>query len=653
MNLRHYKFEKVNFLYAYFFFISCLSYLALRMHLPIALAYAPHDDTYFINAAQNLISGTWFGNYNHMTLIKGPAYTFFLAANRILGLPVTFSSALLHMSACGFLIWSLGRFRIHKLVLCSCFILILLEPSLITTRVYRDDFYNSILLVFIAQALYFLSAPFNKKTSLFFGFIIAAMYMTREDFPWLIPGILSLAFLALWYNKEFPISNSTIKEKGMSLLISIATFSFIILLISTVNFAKYNFFGTSDFNAGGFKAAYGALNSVVLGSPIPHLPLPENTRKLIYENSPSFKELEGYFEGNGKAWTFYGAQYYPWTKGDYAAGWFCWALRDAVASKGYYRNGLCSELFYRKIADEIKQGQSKNLLPRRFTLTAFMPPLETIDIQALKKSFKEAYDLMMYKFPFDCRTPSSSLNSFELNKTLSFLGNPKIVKNDESVFFSGWYFNPSLEEQWVELRKKDDDIQYSQKIERQSSPDVAAAVNVKANKNRFTISLTNSASLVLSALPATNTHSKENSFEIQSLKSKRGKVSNLGPGLLVIDKYQEYENESFHFPYQIKNKIIYIYKVITPVVVITSIIGSIAFLLYFIKKRKRLPILIAISVIFLLLYFSRFLFCIAIDATSFPCLIPGYLTCVFVFPFLSFFCLLSEVLKKYSFLQNE
>ena len=643
MDIRHYKFKKVNIVYGYFYFISCIGYLALRMHLPITLGYAPHDDTYFINTAQNLLHGTWFGGYNHMTLIKGPAYTFFLAANRFLGLPVTFSSALLHMGACGFLIWSLARFRIHNLVLCSCFILILFEPSLITTRVYRDDFYNSIILVFIAQALYFLSAPFNKKSSLFFGFTFAALYMTREDFPWLIPGILALAFLALWYNNVFPISNSTIKEKGMSLLISIATFSFIILLISTVNFAKYNYFGTNDFNATGFKAAHAALNSVVLGSPIPHLPVPENTRKLIYENSPSFKELEEYFEGNGKIWTSFGAQFYPWTKGDYAAGWFSWALRDAVASKGYYKNGLCAEDFYRKIADEIKHGQVKKLLPKRFILTAFTPALENLDIKVLEKSLKEAFELMMYRFPFDCRTPSSSLNYFELNKTLNFLGNPKIVKNDENVLLSGWFFNPSDEEQWVELRKKNDDMQFSQKIERQTSPDVAETVNKKANKNRFILSLTNSANLVLKALPATNTMSKENSFEIQSLKSKKGKVSNLGPGLLVIDNYEESEN--YDNPYQIKNKIIYIYKIITPFVVITSLLGSIVFILYFTIKRKQLPIMIAISIIFLLFYFFRILLCIAVDATSFPCLLPHYFACVFVFPFLSFFCQLSEAFK--------
>ena len=81
MDSRHFKLKKVNSIYGYFIFISCVGYLALRMHLPIALGYAPHDDTYFINAAQNLISGTWFGSYSHMTLIKGPAYTFFRGHN--------------------------------------------------------------------------------------------------------------------------------------------------------------------------------------------------------------------------------------------------------------------------------------------------------------------------------------------------------------------------------------------------------------------------------------------------------------------------------------------------------------------------------------------------------------------------------------------
>lgn len=57
-------------------------YVCFAMHLPVdMLPGAGHDDGWFFEKARQLVAGKWWGPFSEMTLIKGPGYSFFLAAN--------------------------------------------------------------------------------------------------------------------------------------------------------------------------------------------------------------------------------------------------------------------------------------------------------------------------------------------------------------------------------------------------------------------------------------------------------------------------------------------------------------------------------------------------------------------------------------------
>jgi hypothetical protein len=69
-------------------------------------SYAGHDDRLFVSLAENILRGEWLGEYNNLTLAKGPFYPVWISMIFLLGNTIT----------------SLTTSAIHSLLLrlCSC-----------------------------------------------------------------------------------------------------------------------------------------------------------------------------------------------------------------------------------------------------------------------------------------------------------------------------------------------------------------------------------------------------------------------------------------------------------------------------------------------------------------------------------------------------
>ena len=66
----------------------------------VALPLTSHDDQLMLDRAMSLLSGDWLGPYNERTLIKGPFYSFWIAATFLAGIPLLLSQHLLYAAAC-------------------------------------------------------------------------------------------------------------------------------------------------------------------------------------------------------------------------------------------------------------------------------------------------------------------------------------------------------------------------------------------------------------------------------------------------------------------------------------------------------------------------------------------------------------------------
>lgn len=308
-----------------------------------AIGGAGHDDRLFINLANNLLHSNWLGNYNNLTLAKGPFYPIWIAFSYVVHIPLFYSQHLLYILGCIILVISFKSIlekRWHLLIL---FTVILFNPMSFTdgpaTRVIREGIYPALAILVIALfAGILLRTKSSLKKMLLWslgaGIALSCFWLTREEGIWIIPFTILITLYSIFIVwKE--------KSDGWKVKIAIIILPFIILYasittISTINYYKYGIFNTVEFNSPAFLNAYGALNRVKPTTWIPYLPVSAAQRQIIYPISPAFSELKPFLEGDlGKNWAKNRSQ--PMNPSDAVeiqGGWFMWAFRDAVAQAG-------------------------------------------------------------------------------------------------------------------------------------------------------------------------------------------------------------------------------------------------------------------------------------------------------------------------------
>jgi hypothetical protein len=373
--------------------------LWLRSGFPVqAAGYAQHDDLLFIRLALSLGSGRWLGAYDNLTLAKGMIYPLFISLSFLSGLPLKISEHLVYMAAAGALsaiVVKLARSRLLALLL---FAGLSLNPVLwygSLARVIREGLYIGLGLGIIALlasliALALSSVRSRREKTLVLGVllgcVLGAFWMTREEGLWIVPSLAVLAgagfVAALVATRGRVIDGASAYLSGQvpALVVSVAIAAIAVLSVSALNWKHYGVFADVEFKAKGFVAAYGALSRVPHEQWHRYVLFPHDARERAYAVSPAAAELRPALQGKiGSGWRDLGCanqglQPCP----DILAGWFMWALRDAVAYAGHYQSGAAAEAFYGRLAQEINEacrsGALAGCLPERETL---QPPFRS------------------------------------------------------------------------------------------------------------------------------------------------------------------------------------------------------------------------------------------------------------------------------------
>jgi hypothetical protein len=177
----------------FFFSAVALLYVMACLHFPLSLfCHQVFDDALFVKLAQSIASGQWLGDYNELTLVKGPFFPLFLAINHFFGLPVTLSLALVYALSCWLFVYSLRSIGVPFVLGMVLYILLLFQPALFPTRVIRDNLYASISLVVLATGVLLISKKAPYWNAVFCGLALAAFFLTREEGIWIFPGLLVL-----------------------------------------------------------------------------------------------------------------------------------------------------------------------------------------------------------------------------------------------------------------------------------------------------------------------------------------------------------------------------------------------------------------------------------------------------------------------------
>lgn len=457
------KLEKI--IYSVIVFI----YIILINKIPVAIySNSIHDDALFISRAQDIVAGNWAGSiYNQFILAKGFGFSLFEAFNYYLGLPITLTIAIVNIAMSFFLKNTIEKFFKSEYLSMIFFIFILFSPVLIPERIIRDNIYFALTIFSVIGFIrILLMIDVNKKIASFYGFIFGLFWITREEGVWVFPALI---FSVFWISKTYGINY--LKNIYKNLFIYISSACLIIFIISGMNLYNYGIFATNDFKEKNFKAALDAIHSVRTSEVTPYLPASKEKREILYNVSPSFGKLRDYFDGPGMGWTGFGCQDYPLTCGDYASGWFMWALRDAAASAGFYQTPNTAKIFYKSIADEISLACSSGKISCEHSLIGFLPPMRQdqwgLLPDALSKGIKKLAYLDGQRTSNQSTGQTSKINEYE-----DFLGRPLVSKSAKSeiIFISGWV--QAENNQWFRLDCNGPEGKISYHPARKKSPDI-------------------------------------------------------------------------------------------------------------------------------------------------------------------------------------
>lgn len=360
--------------------VSIFAYVFIYMNLPMFLfPAAGYDDGLYIAHAHYIASGHWLGPYSQFTLMKGPGYPLFLALISLTGIPLALAHSLFYALS----VWVLSYTTI-KIINSAFFSIAVLEVLLWhfgphTMRVLREAIVTpQILLVFslIILALFVFKRTLPRLLStLLAGLLFGWFWITREDGLIAVPALLVL--FACGFHRSYGALGS-IKPFFKMLAGFISSYAIVLVAIGSINLSIYNTFSTVDIN-GTFEKAFEALESVKPDVYIPYVAVPSTSRKKIYRVSPTFSQLRPIIDGPNspiQIWKKPSCDYYPAVCGDYATGWFMWAFRDSVASHGDYASSFTSDIFYRKVYDEVTNACRSKIISCYHNPIPFMPHVD-------------------------------------------------------------------------------------------------------------------------------------------------------------------------------------------------------------------------------------------------------------------------------------
>lgn len=369
-----------------------LAFVALSVHLPVGVfADAQFDDAWFFGRAHDLAAGRWLGPFSQMTLMKGPGYSLFLALCYTLGVSAVLVQALLYLLGCSLFaraVWSLSR---CWLLAAAAFAGCLWHPYLFPTRMTRDDIYAAQALIYLACLIQIL-VPSGPKARVGWaigaGVSFAWLWMTREEGIWVVPASLVLCAAILWRDR------SRVTDVARAVAAGAVAFA----LVAGANFAAYRTLSIVDFK-GPYAQAVNALQSVRVGEPVAYVPVPGKVRERVYAISPAFASLRPYLERDGRVWMTFGCQVYASTCGDYAGGWFIWALRDAVAAQGLYDKPAHADAFYRKVAAEVRAACKDGRLTCSRGLVSYLPAITPAQWRTVPAKAEALASLLLVRDP--------------------------------------------------------------------------------------------------------------------------------------------------------------------------------------------------------------------------------------------------------------
>jgi hypothetical protein len=457
------RFQKVypRLIFLLLFILPVVAKLWLVDAQTLDAVQGTHDDRLYIDLANNLLNGQWLGDYNNLTLAKGPFYPIWIALIYKTGIPLLLAQHALYIVACLIFIIATRPFLPNRFMAILIFIILIFNPmsysSNIATRVLREGIYPALTILVFSCALGLLARHKGSLSRLLpwaigLGLSFSAFWLTREEGIWIIPSII-LIFSGISIIQRVNISRLLISVV-LPLTIGLALIGGVVVLNKT----RYGIATVSELKSRDFLAAYGTLLRVKHPSWHPAIPVSRNVREQIYEASPAFAELRQFLEN---CWWInvmdepckQGAKPDPskiWddvclrvenNDKDLWGGWFVWALRDAVAKAGYYTSGPTATDYYKRLALEVNRACSDGRLDCLSERATLMPPLRSEYFYPFIRIFRHNFfELIKFNEFWFWISPGQSSGDETNSEIFRKLTHEKLSPLPPHIY--GWAFSP-------------------------------------------------------------------------------------------------------------------------------------------------------------------------------------------------------------------
>ena len=358
------------------------------------------DDGLMMRLATSIREGNWLGEYGYLTLGKHSFFALWLAFLNVLHVNFLVGGQLLYAAACLVLLAAVKPLFRTNAARGLVFLAVLWLPASwaqFTLRVYRDNIYPALVLLALGGlvgAFCRFAQPAKKAVPYYVvaGAALAAAWLCHEDNALLLPfvGCAAAVYLVFLFTSK---TAGQKRAKLALLLLPLALWAGGITAWKAMNYRYYGRFIVSDFSQGEFADAMGALTRVAPDAQQRYIPIPYQTRQMLYEISPTLASIQDEIE-NGDMYSRYGYADKP----EFIANGIHWMLREAAANAGVYATPETARAFWQAVADEVNAACDAGEVPAgRKHSGVFSPVKAEYILPSLEKFGDEAAELLLFR----------------------------------------------------------------------------------------------------------------------------------------------------------------------------------------------------------------------------------------------------------------
>ncbi len=461
--------------------LICIAALFVLKMILVAnneISALPYDQLTYIKAAAN---GYWFGKgYDTISYIRLPMYPLWIFFVYLSGVPLRLAMELLYLFSGLVFVVGINKNGINRAVCVIIFCLVAFHPVSFTLfdNTLPETLYSALILLALGLSFLQMSGSVMSRfisLNVMSGVCYSIILFTRPE-GILVICLVLLTVVANIYTVYRANTGGSAKRH-----LFIATFIPVFIMIATsvairsMNYVKYGLFIPYEVAGQGYTAAYKALLQIKPEHEIRFVPVSKEMRESAYAVSPSFKELEPYLEDENSIWVQDTGKYMG-IKGEIAAGWFYWALRDAVSRAGHHDTAVSADKFYNKIANEIHAAISDGRLKGRPVFFTFLDPNYSSYLRYIPESLGKIMALFIDTHDCYGDLDSPGLPPEERALYDKMANRRTALISDDITTISGWAFHTNDPVKNVILRTDRDIARCSTFAVR---PDVVAAYHEK------------------------------------------------------------------------------------------------------------------------------------------------------------------------------